>query len=66
MWALRSGLIGILTLWFCVRLWMDFSITANPDVPHFGTGLVAVLAIAALGTYGALTASRTTRAANRV
>jgi len=58
-WALRFGLVGMLTLGFCLQVWMNFPVTARLGAPHFGIGLVAVLTIAALAVYGALTASRT-------
>jgi serine/threonine-protein kinase len=60
-WAFRFGLVGALALWFCLNLWMNFPVTANLDAPHFGIGLVAVLVIAGLGAYGALTAARPQR-----
>jgi NADH:ubiquinone oxidoreductase subunit H len=49
----------MLTLGFCLQVWMNFPVTARLGAPHFGIGLVAVLTIAALAVYGALTASRT-------
>ena len=58
LWAFRIGLVGALVLFFCLNLWTDFPVTANLDAPHFGTGLVAVLFIVALGTYGAFMSSR--------
>ncbi len=58
LWSLRFGLLGAVTIWVCLYLWMDFPVTANVNVPHFGTGLLAPLLIAGLGLYGALTASR--------
>ncbi len=57
LWSLRYGLVTILVSWFCIGVWTNFPVTGNPDVPHFSTGLVAVLLIAGLGLYGALTAS---------
>jgi serine/threonine-protein kinase len=59
--ALRFGLVGSLALWFSVTMWMNFPVTANVAAPHFGTGLVAVLVIAGLGTFGAVNASRRLR-----
>jgi serine/threonine-protein kinase len=58
LWTLRAGLVGAVALFFCLNLWMDFPVTADVDAPHFGTGLVAVLIIAALGAYGAFMTSR--------
>jgi hypothetical protein len=60
-WALRFGFVGMLALGYCLQLWMNFPITRNLDAPHFGIGLVGILAIAALASYGALTASRPCR-----
>ena len=59
--ALRFGLVGSLALWFSVMMWMNFPVTADVAAPHFGTGLVAVLVIAGLGTFGAVNASRRLR-----
>jgi serine/threonine-protein kinase len=64
--ALRFGLLGVLALWFSLGLWMNFPVTARLDVPHFGTGLVAVLLIAALAAYGAFTAARAAQTAGRL
>lgn len=56
--TLRAGLVGVLTLYFCLGLWMNLPVTANPNAPHFGIGLAGVLMIVAVGPYGALTSSR--------
>ena len=56
--TLRAGLVGVLTLNFCLGIWMNFPVTANSGAPHFGTGLVGILVIAALGTYGAFMTAR--------
>jgi serine/threonine-protein kinase len=62
MYALRFGLVGTLALWFSVFLWMNFPVTASVSAPHFGSGLVAVFAIAALAAFGAWNAARRTAA----
>jgi hypothetical protein len=62
-WALRFGLVGMLAIGFCLQVWMNFPVTGSLGAPHFGIGLVGVLAIAALAIYGALTASRPHRRA---
>jgi hypothetical protein len=59
--VLRFGLVGTLALLLCSSFWLNFPITAKLDAPHFGAGLVGVLAIAALAAYGAFTASRPRR-----
>jgi serine/threonine-protein kinase len=56
--ALRFGLLGTLTLLLFQNIWLNFPVTAKLNAPHFGIGLVGVLAIATLATYGAFTASR--------
>ena len=56
--TLRAGLVGVMVLYFCLGVWMNFPVTANTEAPHFSTGLLGVLIIAAMGTYGALTSSR--------
>ena len=56
--ALRFGLVGLLTLWVSVYLWMSFPVTARVDAPYFGAGLFGVLIITGLGVSGALVASR--------
>ena len=56
--TLRSGLVGVLALNFCLGIWMNFPVTANSDAPHFGTGLVGVFIIGALAAYGAFTSSQ--------
>jgi len=63
LWTMRAGLVGTLALIFCLTLWLNFPVTANADAPHFGIGLVAVLLIAALGTYGAIMSTRPSFAA---
>ena len=50
-------MVGTLVLFFCLILSITFPVTAN-TAPHFGAGLVAVLLIAGLATFGAVTASR--------
>ena len=57
-WALRFGLVASLVLWFSLLMWMNFPVTADVAAPHFGTGIVAVVVIAGLGTFGAVNASR--------
>ncbi len=52
-WAVRFGLLGLLTIWTCVYVYQLFPLTARPAAPYFGTGLVGVLVIAALALYGA-------------
>jgi len=37
---------------------MNFPVTANVSAPHFGSGLVAVFAIAGLAAFGAWNAAR--------
>jgi serine/threonine-protein kinase len=59
--ALRFGLLGTLALLACQNVWLNFPVTAKLNAPHFGIGLVGVLAIAALAAYGAFTASRPRR-----
>jgi predicted Ser/Thr protein kinase len=56
--ALRFGLLGTLALLVCQNVWLNFPVTTKLNAPHFGIGLVGVLAIAVLATYGAITASR--------
>jgi hypothetical protein len=51
--TLRFGLLGMLAMWFCFDLWMEFPVSANVNAPYFGTGLIAIAAIAALALYGA-------------
>jgi hypothetical protein len=53
--ALRFGLVGSLTQWFSLLLWMNFPVAANVEAPHFATGLAAVVSIGALATFGAVT-----------
>jgi serine/threonine-protein kinase len=62
--VLRFGLAGTLALLLCSSFWLNFPVTAKVDAPHFGAGLVGVLAIAALAAYGAFTASRPRRIAS--
>jgi eukaryotic-like serine/threonine-protein kinase len=64
--ALRLGLLGVVALWFSLGLWMNFPVTARLDVPHFATGLVAVLLIAALAAYGAFTAATAAQTAGNL
>jgi hypothetical protein len=64
-WALRFGLVGLLTVWLCVYLWVEFPVTARPDAPYFATGLLAVAIIAAIGAYGAVMAARPHLASQR-
>lgn len=56
--VLRFGLVGTLALLLCSNIFINFPITAKLDAPHFGIGLVGVLAISGLAAYGAFTASR--------
>ena len=56
--TLRAGLVGVLTLFFCMGVWINFPVTANSDAPHFGIGLAGILIIASVGAYGAITSSR--------
>jgi serine/threonine-protein kinase len=58
LFSLRFGLVGLLSVLVCFSFWSNFPVTAKFDAPHFGIGLIAVLAIAGMATYGAITASR--------
>jgi serine/threonine-protein kinase len=60
--TLRAGLVGVLTLYFCLGVWLNFPVTANSDAPHFGTGIVGILIIGALAAYGAFTSARASSA----
>jgi hypothetical protein len=59
--VLRYGFTGFAVMVTCMGLWVRFPITANVNAPYFGTGLLAVLFIAALAAFGAFTASRRAR-----
>jgi eukaryotic-like serine/threonine-protein kinase len=59
--TLRFGLISTLSFLLSVFFWMNFPVTANLSAPHFGTGLLGVLSIAGLATFGAVTAARNVR-----
>jgi hypothetical protein len=56
-WGLRFGLVGTLATWLSVMIFANLPITANVAAPHFGIGLVAVVAVAALAAFGAITAT---------
>jgi eukaryotic-like serine/threonine-protein kinase len=56
--ALRFGLVGTFVVLWCSNIVLNFPITAKLDAPFFSIGLVGLLAIAALATYGAFTAAR--------
>ena len=58
LWGLRFGLVGYLAMTFSLVVWMNLPITATVSAPHFGSGLIGVLTIAGLASYGAITAAR--------
>ena len=60
-WGLRFGLVGTLAMWFSVMTFANLPITANVAAQHFGIGLVGVIVVATLATFGAITATRRTK-----